>query len=162
MQEVSIQPRSLFKHSLLIQPNTSKEIQYTFSTRKNNVRFGIYFQRSEPLARAQTSVPKFKLADSARSSTSPSLQTNSKSFQELMDDADLVPVFPMAHYQSSKMQITGTFLAQEPGNYFLVFDNTFSVYAPFLISSQENAKETLFFSLLQGNSTSTVYRAQGN
>lgn len=42
-------------------------------------------------------------------------------------DKQLTEILPIAHYESSKLTIKGTYLVQEPGTFVLVFDNSFSV-----------------------------------
>ena len=125
MQEVTVKPRSVFKHAVIVQEPQAQELQYSFSTRKNNIKFGIY-KRETPAFKSVTRV------DSRLSATSPSILTfgeaaQGKSFEEHMAESGLVAVLPVAHYQSSKHTITGSHHMTEPGIYYLVFDNTFSV-----------------------------------
>jgi hypothetical protein len=137
MQEVSVKPRSVFKHAIIVREHQAQELQYSFNTRKNNIKFGIYKREAEGEAMAQrtatTSVTARLLPrDSVLSATSPAALTfgeasASKPFDELMVDCGLVPVLPVAHYQSSKYTINGSHHITEPGVYYLVFDNTFSV-----------------------------------
>jgi hypothetical protein len=128
MQEVSVKPRSVFKHAVIVQEHQAQELQYSFNTRKNNIKFGIY-KRETPEGRASKVVAR---GDSSVSATSPAILTfgealQTKSFEELMTESGLVPVLPVAHYQSSKYTINGSHHITEPGVYYLVFDNTFSV-----------------------------------
>lgn len=48
----------------------------------------------------------------------------SASRSELMDFTEIIP---LAHYNSSKHTIRGSYFIQQPGTFALVFDNTFSV-----------------------------------
>ncbi|KAJ3087225.1 Oxysterol-binding protein- protein 3, partial [Quaeritorhiza haematococci] len=70
--------------------------------------------------------------DSATIATTPS---TSKKRTKSLTDPELVEVLPIAHYDSSKLTIKGSYLVKEPGTYVLLFDNTFSV----------NTSKKLFF-----------------
>ena len=146
MQEVTIKPRSFFKHALFIKESRTQELMYSFNTRKNNIKFGIYVKRDpldvvdgtspkrpeslsrSPTAKTLTREPSSSTANSPLGTLPPNaLDESSKSIGEQMVDSGLEPVLPLAHYQSSKATINGSYLVKGPGTYFLVFDNTFSV-----------------------------------
>ncbi|KAI8927091.1 Oxysterol-binding protein-domain-containing protein [Entophlyctis helioformis] len=57
-----------------------------------------------------------------------------------LDDPELQEIIQIAHYESSKVTIKGSFFVQEPGTYVLVFDNRFSV---------NTAKKLFFFVALR-------------
>ncbi|KAH6599613.1 hypothetical protein BASA50_002955 [Batrachochytrium salamandrivorans] len=61
--------------------------------------------------------------------------TNKKSQRPRLEDPDLEEIIQIAHYESSKVTIKGSYYIQEPGTYILVFDNRFSV----------NTSKKLFF-----------------
>nr|KAJ3418879.1 Oxysterol-binding protein- protein 3 [Polyrhizophydium stewartii] len=79
----------------------------------------------------------------ARDGSSSSLQsfeggpsgTNKRSQRPRLEDPELEEIIQIAHYESSKVTIKGSFFIQEPGTYVLVFDNRFSL----------NTSKKLFF-----------------
>jgi hypothetical protein len=99
MQEVEIKPRSFFKHLLEIK-TVPIDLSWTFHTRKNNIKFGIF--KEENLRKAKS----FHLHDWI---------------------PDLDPVLPIAHYQSSSSTVHGSIIITLPGYYYLIFDNSFSL-----------------------------------
>ncbi|KAI9006980.1 Oxysterol-binding protein-domain-containing protein [Hyaloraphidium curvatum] len=48
----------------------------------------------------------------------------------LLQEPGLVQLVPIAHHESSKLAVKGSWVATEPGEYVLYWDNTFSVSTP--------------------------------
>jgi hypothetical protein len=76
------------------------ELSWTFHTRKNNIKFGIF--KEEVLRKAKS----FHLHDWI---------------------PDLDCVLPVSHYQSSSSTIHGSTIINSRGYYYLIFDNSFSL-----------------------------------
>lgn len=99
MQEVEVKPRSFFKHLIEIK-DVPVELSWSFHTRRNNIKFGIF--REEILKKAKS----FHLHDWI---------------------PDLDCVLPISHYQSSSSTIHGSTVINSRGFYYLIFDNSFSL-----------------------------------
>lgn len=99
MQEVEIKPRSFFKHMIEIN-QVPVELSWSFHTRRNNLKFGIF--KEDELKKAKS----FHLHDWI---------------------PDLDCVLPISHYQSSSSTIIGSTIINSRGYYYLIFDNSFSL-----------------------------------
>ncbi|KAI9482535.1 Oxysterol-binding protein-domain-containing protein [Zychaea mexicana] len=53
---------------------------------------------------------------------------------KLKEQEDLTEVLPIQHCVSANVKVEGSYVVQEPGNYILVFDNTFSRNTPKVLS----------------------------
>ena len=99
MQEVEVKPRAFFKHLIQV-TDTPIELSWTFRTRKNNIKFGIF---KEEVQRP----------------------TRTVHLHDWVPELDCV--LPITHYQSSSNTIHGSMIANWPGYYYLIFDNSFSL-----------------------------------
>ena len=117
MQEITIKPRKVFKHFVVVE-DTSVVLEWGFSTRYKNISFGLYkgslnqpFNPPESIKTTRsvnhiTFDPDFKLFDSTNSFSAFSKATNLKDLSELK---------PITHYESEKEFIQGTLKIEKPG-----------------------------------------------
>lgn len=143
MQQVTIKPRSFFKHVITVE-QAGKELHWSFDTKKNSIAFGLSYK---PLPRRESLValesrPAYKhtiatgVSSQDISASSPTGSVNSVDSQsyglktsvtEMRGLSSYSEVIQLAHYDSSKKTIRGSYVVKHPGVYVMLFDNTFSV-----------------------------------
>jgi hypothetical protein len=172
MPEVRVQPRSVYEHHIFIK-KTHTTLNWTFSTKKKSICFGLYYRPGTTASSTRTSIDETPTATKRRNlslpklrktttdfpldssissptneyfssdhddhpaivnkrlstvSTHPTIRSTSKrrksssaiSVSHLLDN-DFVQLLPIDQVNSSKEIIVGSFLAEEPGNYVLIF-----------------------------------------
>ncbi|KAJ3394907.1 Oxysterol-binding protein- protein 3 [Entophlyctis sp. JEL0112] len=165
MQEVTVRPRSTFRHFVTVD-TAGKELVWNFGTKRKNISFGLFKQpppqsqpalaepaqplgaadetaggrlllRAGPAAtlknlrkRGVSNPETFSTGNSPIASPSPSLRASVD-----LSASPLIELLPIAHYDSAKVTVKGSYCVTEPGTYVLVFDNSFSV----------NTSKSLFF-----------------
>ncbi|KAI8071203.1 Oxysterol-binding protein-domain-containing protein [Gongronella butleri] len=163
MEVLQVQPRDTYLHYVYV-PTKNTSIQWSFTTKRNNIQFGVYKRHGqEPLpsssevyfrshAVRQASLPAGELlargasesgmASSAVSTHSGLSVTNSSSSRPRaksmasvkLREQGFSEIIPIQHTNSSQTKIEGSLVVPEPGNYVLVFDNTFSRNTPKLLT----------------------------
>jgi hypothetical protein len=105
------------------------------------VQPGPYLQITDPIPRytSTSSVNSVEQTSSATSAMT-TVKPKGRESRVQVDPPDSVPILPIAHYESSKITIKGSYFVQEPGTYILVFDNSFSV---------QTSKKLFFFVALR-------------
>ncbi|KAI8147715.1 Oxysterol-binding protein-domain-containing protein [Fennellomyces sp. T-0311] len=64
---------------------------------------------------------------------------------KLKEQEDLIEVIPIQHCVSANVKVEGHYVVQVPGNYILVFDNTFSRNTPKILSFSVTLADANFF-----------------
>lgn len=185
MPEIRVQPRSVYEHHIYIQ-KAHTTLNWTFSTKKKSICFGLYFRKGNPIRfeespppvresfdegrvkKRNLSLPKIshlriKVNDdgsreqntlqtpcpdgdelfppvdlikrsSAASPTHTTFSIEASSSSSILArrrkssaasvnllDKDFVELIPVDQVHSSKEAICGSYVAEEPGNYILLF-----------------------------------------
>ncbi|KAI9320644.1 Oxysterol-binding protein-domain-containing protein [Dichotomocladium elegans] len=166
MEVVQVQPRDSYLYYIYV-PTKGTALRWSFTTKRNNIAFGVYRRRgkaplpstSEIIFRAQQqrqhSAGDLFISDNAslrkhdddESSEAHGTSVNgpishsrprAKSVASTkLREQGLDEIIPIQHTNSSSVKIEGSYVVEEPGNYVLVFDNTFS----------RNTAKTLTFSV---------------
>ncbi|CDH57471.1 oxysterol-binding protein [Lichtheimia corymbifera JMRC:FSU:9682] len=186
MEVVQVQPRDSYLHYIYV-PTKGTAIRWSFTTRRNNIAFGVYRRRGQaPLPSSSEII--FHAQQQRQHSAGELLLNDNGSLRKHQDDDEsengnghapslngsiagrpraksvastklreqgLDEIIPIQHMNSSSVKIEGSYVVEEPGNYVLVFDNTFS----------RNKAKTLTFSvaLVEGGmqSSSSQYEISG-
>ncbi|KAG1121939.1 hypothetical protein G6F42_011945 [Rhizopus arrhizus] len=153
MEVVQVQPRDFYLHYIYV-PVKGTTIRWTFTTKKNNIAFGLYRRlghtplpsSSDIVLKAQQArsdqlkaYPLCKKAEDEDSSVHESLQhtrARSKSIasEKLREKNDWVELIPIEHVNSVRAKVEGSHTVHDSGNYILVFDNTFSKNTPKIVT----------------------------
>ncbi|ORX62833.1 hypothetical protein DM01DRAFT_1297653 [Hesseltinella vesiculosa] len=168
MQEIQIQARDVYEHHVYIR-NPGSTIAWSFSTKKNNISFGLFYCPGPPFIDSKITSPpnssslvSSKLNQSSHSLTQQQDNGSLLSFTtvqtqpprrrksvatSLMLERDFQEIIPVSHVPSSDRTIQGSHVASEPGNFVLLFDNTSSIQKPkvlsFSVTSDESVDEHL-------------------
>ncbi|KAL0144932.1 Oxysterol-binding protein-domain-containing protein [Mucor lusitanicus] len=148
MEVVQVQPRDFYLHYIYV-PVKGTTIRWTFTTKKNNIAFGLYRRlghtplpsssdivlkaqqaRSDQLLKAYPLSKKTEDDDSLlHDSSSHHTRARSKSIasEKLKEKNDWVELIPIEHVNSVKAKVEGSYTVCDSGNYILVFVVTFSV-----------------------------------
>ncbi|RCI06313.1 hypothetical protein CU098_013297 [Rhizopus stolonifer] len=164
MPEVRVQPRSVYEHHISIQKSNTT-LSWSFSTKKNSICFGLYYRPSQKngttldetrpqkaIKRRNLSLKLTPLKSHNKSEDTldeePKRYNNRRksssaiSITHLLDN-DFIELIPIDQVNSSKETIVGSFLAQHPGNYVLIFDNMFSRNTSKLLSFAVTSDEPI-------------------
>ncbi|KAI9249306.1 Oxysterol-binding protein-domain-containing protein [Sporodiniella umbellata] len=162
MEVVQVQPRDSYLYNIYV-PTKGTAIRWSFTTRRNNISFGIFRRKEkeplpnssdivfraqhQPLQKRQMSVVSIESNHDVISidddieatyATQNSQHTNrprSKSVATVkLKEGGLDEIVPIQNFQSSSQKIEGTYEVESPGNYVLVFDNTFSRNTPKMLT----------------------------
>ncbi|KAI8983597.1 hypothetical protein BDB01DRAFT_130800 [Pilobolus umbonatus] len=148
MEVVQVQPRDSYLHNIYI-PTTGTVIRWTFTTKKNNISFGLYRRKgkdplpnsSETILRVKQQLQKrqmsFSIGETAvkhehglvstnstqtSSTQSTTNRPRSKSFATAkLKERGLDEIIPIQHTHSCDQKVEGSYVVDEPGNYVLVF-----------------------------------------
>ncbi|RCH86250.1 hypothetical protein CU098_000895, partial [Rhizopus stolonifer] len=164
MEVVQVQPRDAYLHNIYV-PATGTVIRWSFTTKKNNISFGLFRRKGKgPLPNSseivfhaqqqkkQASVPSGlgvrhsiqeddDSVQSIHQALSPNRPRSKSVAASKLKDGGMDEIIPIQHAQSSDQKVEGTYVVDEPGNYVLVFDNSFS----------RNTPKMLTFSVALGN-----------
>ncbi|KAL9537681.1 hypothetical protein MBANPS3_011556 [Mucor bainieri] len=155
MEVVQVQPRDFYLHYIYV-PVKGTTIRWTFTTKKNNIAFGLYQRlghtplpsssdivlkaqqaRSDQLLKAYPLSKKTEDDDALlHDSASHHTRARSKSIasEKLREKNDWVELIPIEHVNSVKAKVEGSYTVHDSGNYILVFDNTFSKNTPKVVT----------------------------
>lgn len=153
MQEVTIKPKSTFIHYVTVE-TAGKELCWNFITKKKNISFGLSrLVVRNSTGNSQNSIdidllkptniePKY-LSTVTKNSSRASLASfdqissfTTTKHGQMVAPPNTTPIMPIAHYESSKVTVRGSYFIKEPGTYVLIFDNSFS---------KNTAKKVSFF-----------------
>jgi hypothetical protein len=132
----------------LYKKEPNKPLKMTMASGSHNdigttVQTNPYLQITDPIPR-YTSTSSVNSMDQTSSAISTgSLMTTVKKGRESrvqVEPPDSIAILPIAHYESAKVTIKGSYFVQEPGTYILIFDNSFSV---------QTSKKLFFFVALR-------------
>ncbi|KAI8066541.1 Oxysterol-binding protein-domain-containing protein [Gongronella butleri] len=166
MPEIQIQARDAYEHHLYVkQPGAT--IHWSFSTKKNNISFGLFYSPGLPLtlgnADASSYAPSALSRQVSQRSTvagtttaldhaaaprqHPQLELaqrrrKSSAVSHLLQ-RDFTEIIPVTHVQSSEKVIQGSHVVSEAGNFVLMFDNTSSIQKPKILSFTVSSDELI-------------------
>jgi oxysterol-binding protein-related protein 3/6/7 len=99
----------------------------------STVQTNPYLQITDPIPRYVSTSSINSIGPSSSAIATGSQMTTFKKGRDSkvqVDPPDSTPILSIAHYESARVTIKGSYFVQEPGTYILVFDNSFSVQTP--------------------------------
>ncbi|KAI9346937.1 Pleckstrin homology domain-containing protein [Obelidium mucronatum] len=139
MQEVTVKPRSSFRHFVTVDagrhrfdlaPPTGNNAGRRHAAADATARVGRRAaRRAQPgvVPRAARQRPQARADESGhRPGRSGGGMRRPRSCSRTSTPTKLVELIPIAHYDSAKLTVKGTYRVTDPGVYVLVFDNSFS------------------------------------
>ncbi|KAL0093904.1 Oxysterol-binding protein-domain-containing protein [Phycomyces blakesleeanus] len=166
MPEICIQPRDVYEHHINIS-NNGTCLHWEFSTKKKNIAFGlIYYPHpsSSPNISQREENEEDDEKDNSRSALALPDHLHIRIPKDIHEisyrnslpvaDKQSVTILPLSHVNSSAQTITGSHTVTEPGDYVLIFDNTFSFHASkvlsFTVTSDEDEPPASIISGMTG------------
>ncbi|KAF7726191.1 hypothetical protein EC973_008989 [Apophysomyces ossiformis] len=153
MEVVQVQPRDSYLHYVHV-PAKGMTIRWSFTTKRKNIAFGLFqrlgttrLQSSSDIVfpqwqqQRQLSLPNVDGQDPS-DDDKPSADTlsvasrrrrpraKSTASNKLRGQDDFVEIIPIDHCNSADVKVEGSYVVRQPGNFVLVFDNTFSKTTP--------------------------------
>ncbi|KAG0171880.1 hypothetical protein DFQ28_006578 [Apophysomyces sp. BC1034] len=153
MEVVQVQPRDSYLHYVYV-PAKGMTIRWSFTTKRKNIAFGL-FQRLGTARLQSSSDIVFPQLQQQRQLSLPSVdghepsdddkpaveslssghrrrrpRAKSTASNKLREQEDFVEVIPIDHCNSADIKVEGSYVVHQPGNFVLVFDNTFSKTTP--------------------------------
>lgn len=162
MEVVQVQPRDSYLYNIYV-PTKGTVIRWSFTTKRNNISFGLFRRKEkeplpnssdiifraqhQPLQKRQMSVASIETSHADIISIDDDIEATyvnhsnhnnrprSKSVATTkLKESGLEEIIPIQHTQSCDHKIQGTYSVEDPGNYVLVFDNTFSRNTPKILT----------------------------
>ncbi|CAO3687459.1 unnamed protein product [Rhizopus stolonifer] len=158
MEVVQVQPRDSYLYNIYV-PTKGTVIRWSFTTKRNNISFGLFRRKEkeplpnssdiifraqhQPLQKRHMSIVSIDSshevisidddieATYANQNNHHNNRPRSKSVATTkLKESGLEEIIPIQHFQSSSQKVQGTYEVESPGNFVLVFDNTFSRNTP--------------------------------
>lgn len=155
MEIIQVQPRDFYLHYVYV-PTKETIIKWTFTTRKNNIAFGLYRQTSQssltPLPHTYSTKKRgnkkkavnknnntekhifiyFYIDTNIAHKRSRSKLLASEKLREMNEWTELIPI---EQVNSVKTKVEGSYTVESPGHYILVFGTYFVGSGNFLTHS---------------------------